>query len=113
MKRFRIAVASVALFATMAATIPEASAQQRTRRVVVAEQPRVLTVRPTYNAAPAVATGVIAGTAAGVLVANTPGVASALGASATVGAGLGFGAIFGVGGLILYCAITKPNQECF
>lgn len=113
MTRLRFAAAGVALFATLAGAVPEASAQQRTKRVAVAEQPRTLVIRPAYSPAPAVATGAVVGTAAGVLVANSPGVASALGAGATVGAGLGFGAIFGVGGLILYCAITKPHQECF
>jgi hypothetical protein len=113
MTGFRLAAASAALLAALAGTIPSAVAQQRSRRVVVADEARPLVVRPAYNAAPAVATGAVVGTAAGVLVANSPGVASALGAGTTIGAGLGFGAIFGTGGLILYCAISKPNQECF
>jgi hypothetical protein len=113
MKAFRLAGVSAAVLGMVAGTISPAFAQNRVRqRPVVYETAPPLVVRPGYRAAPVV-TGVVVGTAAGVLAANSSQVASALGASTTIGAGFGFGAIGGVGALILYCAIAKPRQECF
>jgi hypothetical protein len=119
MKAFRLTAASAAVLAIVAGAISPASAQPRVRHahavkrhVAQRQEARPLVVRPDYRVAPA-ATGVVIGTTAGLLAANSGPVASALGASATVGAGFGFGAIGGVGTLILYCAIARPHQECF
>ena len=117
MKLMQSTAGFAAAVAMVAGSMSPAFAQHRIRHTrsvaYVNEAPPVVVRRDPYRVAAPVATGAVVGTTAGVLAANTPGVASALGASTTIGAGLGFGAVFGVGGVILYCAIAKPHQECF
>jgi hypothetical protein len=127
MQMFRPLAAAVAIAALASATMSPASA--RTHRIVhkrhvvtrVAEPAQADYVAqapaPVYttrgDAATPLLVGGAVGLGTGLLVANSADVASALGASTTVGAGFGFGAIGGVTGLILYCAIARPHQECF